>query len=152
MNKKGVELPTNALIIILLAVVAGGIVLVFFLGGAGPLTQTLQEWWRGTTAGTDRNMAVELCNKYCLDAKGYSSDVQVGSAFCKKYWNIDANHDGEADFDPTIKEEKIYDRYYCSSGIESKVIAGIKNAKSRGQSYFKGKVKNLGVGCAGVTC
>lgn len=147
MNKKGVELPTNALIIILLAVVAGGIILVFFLGGAGPLTQTIKDWFLGATAGTDRTFAVELCNKYCLDARDVSPDLQRTSPFCTKYWNIDENHDGEAE-STMAGDVKLYNQYFCNANAASK-------AKDKGLLKSvedkSAKATHLSVGCA-ISC
>lgn len=151
MNKKGVELPTNALIIILLAVVAGGLVLVFFLGGAGPLTQTIKDWFVGATAGTDRNMAVELCNKYCLDAKSWGD--QANSPYCTKSFEIDSDNNGEADYNVDFykKEDiKLYTQYFCSK-INQKELEKVKYGKE--DSLEKtAEGKTLGIGCAGVTC
>jgi len=111
-DKKGAELSINVIIISILVILVLVIVAAFFTGGSAKLFSTIRDVFSGTTAGTDRALAEQNCQQYCAQAQTLQS--YSTSAYCTKWFNIDANGDGEADF---IREgdNKIYKKYYCGS-------------------------------------
>lgn len=109
MNKRGVDLTLNTVIIGILVVLVLIVVVTFFLGGTAGLTRTVREVFYGTTAGTTEVIAVETCHQRCDQAKLLPQESQVNSAWCKAKFDIDRNNDGkvkdpEKDVDKTNKE------------------------------------------------
>jgi hypothetical protein len=124
LNKRGAELSINVIIIAILVIIVLVIVAAFFTGGSSKLFKNIKEIFGGATAGTDRSFAESNCNLYCSQAAELQNPSK--SPYCTKYFEIDENSDGEAEF---IMEgtTKIYKKYYCG-------------ANSRGEN-------NLGVSC-----
>ena len=95
MDKRGVDLTLNTVILGILVVLVLLVVVTFFLGGTAGLTRTVREVFYGTTAGTTEVLAVQTCNTRCDQAK-LLPDVSVkNSAFCKAKFDIDRDNDGE---------------------------------------------------------
>lgn len=99
MNKKGQELSLNTLIVIILLVIVLIVVAVFFLGGTSSLSKSIRSIFYGTTAGTDKNLAVETCNQRCEQAKSLPSAIRGTSAYCNIPFKVDSNNDGNVDTD-----------------------------------------------------
>ena len=95
MNKKGVELPLNTLIVVILVVIVLIVVTVFFLGGTSSLSRTIRSIFFGTTGGTDLNLGIEQCNNHCGLAQTLPEAAQVNSGYCKQKYDIDKNLDGK---------------------------------------------------------
>ncbi|MBI2195910.1 MAG: hypothetical protein HYU48_02595 [Candidatus Levybacteria bacterium] len=110
MNKKGQELSLNTLIVIILLVIVLIVVAVFFLGGTSSLSKSIRSIFYGTTAGTDRNLAIETCRQRCEQARSFPAAIRGTSAYCKQPFSMDLDNDGNVDVGSggtTVK-------YYCS--------------------------------------
>ena len=112
-GKKGAELSINVIIISILVILVLVIVAAFFTGGASKLFSTVRDIFTGTTAGADRALAEQNCNLYCSQSASLQNPSK--SAYCTKWFNIDSDGDGEADY---ILEggSKVYKKFYCGSG------------------------------------
>ena len=97
MDKKGVELTLNTVIVGVLVVLALIVIVTFFLGGTAGLTSTIKDIFAGTTAGTTETIAVQTCNNRCEQAKTLPEGLRATSAYCTKPFNIDTTGDGKAD-------------------------------------------------------
>ena len=109
MNKRGQGLPLNTLIIIILVVLVLIVVAIFFLGGTSSLSESVRRIFFGTTAGTDINLAREICENRCAAAQTAPSPGD--SAYCKTPFELDTDGDGKADTDASG-----YIKYYCHTG------------------------------------
>ena len=115
MNKKGEALPLNVVIVAILVVLVLIVVAVFFLGGTAGISSTIRQIFRGTTGGTDLTLAIETCRTKCTQIQ-QSITTEAGflaSGYCKTYYNIDENGDGEAEIDTSVTTKKVYKKYYC---------------------------------------
>ena len=101
MNKRGAELPLSTLIVIILVVIVLIVVAVFFLGGTSKLSESIRNIFYGTTAGTDLNLAIQICNERCELAQGLPQGQQKNSAWCKSQLNIDFDQDGKLEEEGT---------------------------------------------------
>lgn len=96
MDKKGVEITLNTVIVGILVVLVLLVVTTFFLGGTAGLTRTVRDIFYGTTAGTSEVIAVQTCNTRCDQARLLPTDeAKKNSAFCKAGFDIDRDNDGE---------------------------------------------------------
>ncbi len=113
LNKRGAELSINVIIISILVILVLVIVAAFFTGGSAKLFSAVKDIFSGTTAGTDRALAEQNCQLYCSQSSSLQNPSN--SAYCTKFFKIDADGDGEADY---TKEGdiKVYKKYYCGSG------------------------------------
>ncbi len=112
-DKKGVELSINTLIIAILVILVLIIIVIFFLGGAKKVTDTIGGIFFKTTAGTDRSLSVQTCGTYCDQAQlSTSSAFRKSSSYCKSWFNIDQDSNGEADFIGSGTDKK-YIKFYC---------------------------------------
>ncbi|MEK6841257.1 MAG: hypothetical protein AABX45_01535 [Nanoarchaeota archaeon] len=112
-NKKGAELSINVIIIAILFILVLVIVAAFFTGGSSKLFKAVRDIFTGTTAGTDRALAEQNCQLYCSQSATLQNPSR--SAYCTKFFNIDADGDGESDY--TMEgDTKVYKKYYCGSG------------------------------------
>lgn len=103
MDKKGVEITLNTVIVGILVVLVLLVVTTFFLGGTAGLTRTVRDIFYGTTAGTSEVIAVQTCNTRCEQA-GLLPEVSVKtSAFCTAKFDVDRNNDGEIQADEKAK-------------------------------------------------
>ncbi|MDP4012672.1 MAG: hypothetical protein Q8R00_03660 [Candidatus Nanoarchaeia archaeon] len=100
MNKKGVDLTLNTVILGILVVLVLIVVVTFFLGGTAGLTKTVREVFYGTTAGTSEVIAVETCHQRCDQAKLLPDPSK--SAFCTADFDIDRDNDGKVEGDDEI--------------------------------------------------
>ncbi|MCX6711965.1 MAG: hypothetical protein NT139_02945 [Candidatus Woesearchaeota archaeon] len=115
MNKKGAELPLTTMIVAIIVIVVLVVIIAFFLSGTYSLKQSISRIFYGTTGGTDQGLAVQICQQNCDVAKSLTNpDLQKQSQFCKQYFNLDTNNDGEADFNPDTSGKKVYIRWYCT--------------------------------------
>jgi hypothetical protein len=144
MNKKGAEgLPLSTMIIAIIVIVVLVVIIAFFLSGTYSLKQAISRIFYGTTAGTDKGLAVQICQQNCDIAKSLTNpELQKQSQFCKQYFSIDNNNDGEADF-TLVDNKKVYDRYYCDDNAATE-------AKPIGQEKTFGRY-SLKVPCE-ITC
>ncbi len=110
-NKKGVELSTNAIIIFVLAALALAVLAYFFLSGTGKTTGTIADIFRTSTAGVTRGLAIESCQQRCDQIQDATPAQIKNSAFCTKSFYIDDDGDGSADIDSAGKKIP----YYCHS-------------------------------------
>lgn len=95
MDKKGVEITLNTVIIGILVVLVLLVVTTFFLGGTAGLTRTVRDIFYGTTAGTSEVIAVQTCNARCDQAKLLPELSRSTSAFCTAKFDVDRSNDGE---------------------------------------------------------
>ncbi len=81
MNKKGVEITMNAMIIALLVLIAFAVIIAIFLGG----TKTLGEWFKGTSSCTAQGgqcvPAASDCDGQAIPRKD-CSNKGAGDEFC----------------------------------------------------------------------
>lgn len=109
MNKKGQGLPLNTVVIAVLVILVLVVVIIFFLGGFGGLTSKIKGTYFGTLAGTDEAIAVQTCQTRCEQVKLLPEGSRKTSAYCKSPFNIDKDHDGEAD----KTDEGTYIKFSC---------------------------------------
>src|SRR3989338_9129405 len=98
MAKRGQSLPLNTIIIAIIVVVVLIAILTFFLSGTSGLTRTIRSVFYGTTAGTDKVLAVQTCEQRCEQAKNMPATIRKNAAYCTSSFNIDEDSDGEADY------------------------------------------------------
>ena len=102
----------NTVIITILVILVLVVVAAFFLGGTSNLVTKIREIFYGSISGTDRTFASGTCQQRCDQLEILPKSQLKNSAYCKDYFNIDSDNDGEADFTGTGKN-KVYTRYYC---------------------------------------
>ena len=112
MNKKGVELSMNVIIISILVILVLLVLAFFFLGGTSNLFQKIQ------SVGPDNlETAVRDCTSKCELAQTYSTTVLKGkSGYCSTTYKIDGNNDGVAD-----------EKHHCWSDTLGVDCPGIKD-------------------------
>ena len=115
MNKKGVDLTINTIIIAVLVVLVLIVVVTFFLGGFGRITETISRVFFPITLGTDLTIATQTCEQRCEQAKLISDTLRRNSAFCKASFSIDKDGNGFADRIDGNDEDKAkpFVKYYC---------------------------------------
>ncbi|MBS3134852.1 hypothetical protein J4406_00560 [Candidatus Woesearchaeota archaeon] len=93
MNKKGVELSMNVIIISILVILVLLVLAFFFLGGTSNLFQKIQ------SIGPDNlETAARDCASKCQLAQTYSSDnLKIKSGYCSTTYNVDSDGDGVSD-------------------------------------------------------
>ncbi len=137
MNKKGVDLTINTIIIAVLVVLVLIVVTTFFLGGFGRITGTISDVFFPLTAGTDLTIAVQSCEQRCEQAKTLP-DALKKNFYCQQSFKIDKDdsgkNKGKADRVGGNDDDKSqpFVQYYCSRPSESD--------------------KDLGVACEVVKC
>lgn len=132
-DKKGAELSINVIIIAILVILVLVIVAAFFTGGATKLFSAVRDIFGITTAGTDRSLAEQSCQQYCVT----SQDLQNyrNSPYCTKFFTIDTDNNGEAEY--TLEgNTKIYKKYYCSPSPFEGESLNIPCADKQGQQIF----------------
>ncbi len=93
-NKKGQELSTNTVIIVILAVLVLIIVAVFFTGAFQTFKNKIQGLW--TRSALEVQEVTIECNAFCSNYD--STDLEkFKTNFCTTDYEIDTNADGEAD-------------------------------------------------------
>ena len=95
MDKKGVEITLNTVIVGILVVLVLLVVTTFFLGGTAGLTRTVRDIFYGTTAGITEVIAIQTCNTRCEQAEILPESRWLDSAFCKVTFDVDQNNNGE---------------------------------------------------------
>lgn len=110
MDKRGLELSVNTIIVAILVILVLVVVASFFLFGFKGLTDRVKATFFGVTAGTDVTLAVQNCQNYCDQVALLPTDtLKRNSAFCNTYFYIDEDGDGEAD----KKDDESYKKFYC---------------------------------------
>lgn len=144
MDKRGAEITLNTVIIGILVVIVLVVLVTFFLGGTSGISKTIRSVFYGTTSGTDKALAIEICKSRCEQAKALPESLRSGSAYCTDPFTIDENNDGEADF-VNVGDVKKYLRFYCDSAIGNGVeyreltqdcILGVTSQDYKGVSYL----------------
>jgi hypothetical protein len=112
MNKKGVELSMNVIIISILVILVLLVLAFFFLGGTSNLFQKIQ------SVGPDElETATRDCTSKCQLAQTSSSEVlKQKSSYCSTTYNIDSNSDGIAD-----------EKHHCWSDIIGIECPGVRD-------------------------
>lgn len=113
MAKRGQSLPLNTIIIAIIVVVVLIAIITFFLSGTSGLTRTIRSVFYGTTAGTDKVLAVQTCEQRCEQAKSMPENLRRTSAYCASSFNIDENNDGEADYATPGDKNSGYAKFFC---------------------------------------
>ena len=121
MNKKGVDLTINTIIIAVLVVLVLIVVTTFFLGGFGRVTEVISRVFFPIASGTDLTIASQTCEQRCEQAKLISDTLRRNSAFCKASFNIDQDGNGFADRVDGNDEDKgkPFVKYYCYRQTDS---------------------------------
>ena len=110
LNKKGVELTLNTVIISILVLLVLIVVIGFFLGGTGTFTGTVGEIFRGSMEGTDIDVALAQCGNWCDQTKSRPTGLQKSTSFCTHTFALDTDNDGEVD-----RENDRVVKFYCYS-------------------------------------
>lgn len=108
-SKRGMELSLNTIIVAILVIILLVSVVTFFLFGFKGLTDRIKVVLGVTTAGTDLVLAQQTCSSYCQNAALLPEDIRKDSPYCKQYFFIDTDNDGEAQ----KYADKNYIKYYC---------------------------------------
>ena len=99
MNKKGVELSMNVIIITILVVLVLVVVAVFFTGGMSSLTQRISSVFTGQLTGWSEAKASceSFCSNYQLANSNNNEVVKLAMTanFCTKLFNVDLNGNGK---------------------------------------------------------
>mgnify|MGYP001610398522 FL=1 len=121
MDKKGVELTINTIIIAVLVVLVLIVVVTFFLGGFGRITEAISRVFFPAITGTDLTIAVQLCEQRCEQAKALPTSLRGTSAFCVSAFQIDKNGNGLADRVGGNDDDKSqsFIKYFCHKGSSS---------------------------------
>ena len=136
MNKKGMEITLTTVIVAILIILVLIVVATFFLTGSSRLFDAVNRIFYGTTAGFDKELALQTCEQRCERAKDLSLESRPNSAYCTSSFSVDADGNGEADLVDVNDKSKGYIKYYCDQGISE-----------------SGEVASLGVSCdLGVLC
>ena len=112
-QKKGQGLPMNTVIITILVILVLVVVAAFFLGGTSNLVSKIREVFFGSISGVDLAFAASTCQQRCDQLELLPKNQLERSAYCKDYFNIDIDNDGEAEYTEDANGGKQYDRYYC---------------------------------------
>ena len=112
MDKRGVELPINTLVVIILVVIVLLVVGFFFLGGSSKLSESIRNIFFKSTAGTDLSLAIEICEQRCEQAKSMPALIRSRSAYCTDPFSLDLDNDGEADYYEE-GDKRVTNKYYC---------------------------------------
>ena len=113
-NKKGQALSLNTIVIAVIVVVVLIVVVSFFLFGFKGLTDQVKKVFFGTTAGTDRTLAIQQCENFCGQLDLLPAIAVGESPYCSFSFNIDTDNDGEAQIVPG-SDPKRYVDYSCTS-------------------------------------
>ena len=108
MNKKGVELPQNVVIIAIIVLVVLVVLIAFFVGGSGTAFSRFSDIF--SKGSDDESTAISFCEQYCQTAQNQEASLQSNSNYCTKWFKLDRQpKDGKVD-----KVEGKYTRYFCS--------------------------------------
>ena len=135
MNKKGVDLTINTIIIAVLAVLVLIVVTTFFLGGFGRVTEVISNVFFPLTTGTDLTIAIQSCEQRCEQTKTLTEPLRK-NFYCLHSFKIDKDGDSRADRvgGNDADKNQPFVKYYCSRILDT------------------GTEKDLGVSCEVVTC
>ena len=140
MDKKGLELSYNTIILGILVVIVLVVVVVFFIGGFSSVTGKIRDFLKISTAGTDLEVALSECQSRCERAKALPGDLRHTSAYCTSSFLIDYDNNGKADT-ININDNDFSVKFYCDQG----------SANLRYDQGTEERV-HLGFSCPGVTC
>ena len=102
LDKRGVDLTLNTIIIAVLVILVLVVVVVFFLGGFQGLTSKIRNTFFSSTAGTDRVFAVQTCEQFCEQAKLLPPSSRHLSAYCNQAFVLDGESKKEGDQYTTV--------------------------------------------------
>jgi len=121
MDKKGLELSFNVIIIAILVILVLVIVGYFFTTGAANLFGIF-----GGLSPDSKDVAVSSCSSKCQLAQQYTTQNQKAkSSYCTTTWKLDVNpQDGKADTDSDGKIIK----YHCWDSYIAEDCAGVRDA------------------------
>ena|SRR3989344_2922544 len=97
MDKRGVELSLNVVIVSILAVLVLISLVVFFTFGFGNISNKIKGIYQKSTGGMDRTLAIQLCSQYCELAKGLDKEQIDKSTYANTKFDIDDDGDGNID-------------------------------------------------------
>lgn len=135
LDKRGVDLTLNTIIIAVLVILVLVVVVVFFLGGFQGLTSKIRNTFFSATAGTDKVFAVQTCSQFCEQAKLLPKNLQPSSSYCSYAFAIE----GESIKDST---SGIYDRLFVCGPLSR----GDRN------KFNTNKFESLGISCPEINC
>ena len=93
MNKKGVELSFNIIVILIILVIVLVIIAAFFTGAFSKLLERLNQ-----VNADSLSIAVSDCNSKCKLAQTYdTTNAKKKSGYCKNTWRFDVDEDGQVD-------------------------------------------------------
>ncbi|MEK6936535.1 MAG: hypothetical protein AABW58_00520 [Nanoarchaeota archaeon] len=126
MNKKGVDLTINTIIIAVLVVLVLIVVTTFFLGGFSRVTGTISNVFFPLTTGTDLTIAIQSCEQKCDQAKVLTDNLRK-NFYCQQSFIIDKDQNGKADRVDGNDDDKskAFIKYYCSRPADSSVDLGV---------------------------
>lgn len=112
MNKKGVELSMNVIVISILVILVLLVLAFFFLGGTSKLFENFK-----TISPDNLETAVGDCQSKCQLAGTYTSDNQKEkSGYCRTTYKVDSNSDGVAD-----------ENHHCWSSTIEVICPGVQD-------------------------
>lgn len=130
MSRKAQALPMNTVIIAILVVLVLVVVAAFFLGGTGGIMKTIRSIFHGTTAGTDRVLAMDICKTRCDQIQTWSHVAAKDSAYCKQPFKIDSDNDGDADYVDPNDPKSGFIEYYCNTPPLVPIGSALESRKS----------------------
>ena len=120
MNKKGVELSFNVVIIAIIVILVLVVLASFFVGGFTKLAEIIF----GQSVDSLES-ATTTCTTSCSRAQLYESTIQKrNSGYCTKTWRFDEDKDGNTDRDAEGNLKK----YYCYQTPINVDCPGVKNS------------------------
>jgi len=141
-NKKGQGLPLNTVILAILVIIVLVIVIAFFLTGAGTSFQKVKDVFGFGLRGTDLSTARLNCQNYCDQAKDLPEDQQKSSAYCRTYFKIDLDNNGNVDTFAVQDKKGEPVHYYCGSQAQ----------RGNDDDELKHESKTVGIDCYNVVC
>ena len=138
MNKKGIELPQNVIVIAIIVLIVLVVIIALFAGGTGTIFSRFQDLFSKSV--DDESTAISFCQQYCEQDRNKPTNLQKNSKYCTETFTLDrfnndnpsvSGSDGKADKD---KATGRYVEYACS------------NNNAKGISYV------VGVECGEITC
>src|SRR3989344_958951 len=116
MDKKGLELSYNTIILGILVVIVLVVVVVFFIGGFSTVSGKIKNFLGVSVAGTDLEVAISECQSRCERAKALPENLRHTSAYCTSSFLIDySGSDGKSDT-ILVEDRDIPIRYFCDQG------------------------------------
>ena len=117
MDKKGIELPQNVIVIAIIVLIVLVVMIALFAGGTGTIFSRFQDLFGKSI--DDESTAISFCQEYCEQDRNKPVELQKNSKYCTETFRLDRLNnkdfllgaDGKADKDNDGK----YIQYACSS-------------------------------------